>query len=95
MSWQNIGTNLKKLSKYSEIELHRAVSLIKTKIKFINVELIPRIIFAKAEELTKNVDIDDTEFVALQNIFVENSGQEIKSNKRHEKTEMEYPYFHR
>lgn len=56
---------LKKLSKYSEIELHRAVSLIKTKIKFINVELIPRIIFAKAEELTKNVDIDDTEFVAL------------------------------
>ena len=56
---------LKKLSKYSEIELHRAVSLIKNKIKFINVELIPRIIFAKAEELTKNVDIDDTEFVAL------------------------------
>jgi predicted nucleic acid-binding protein len=56
---------LKKLSKYSEIELHRAVSLINTKIKFINVELIPRIIFIKAEELTKNVDIDDTEFVAL------------------------------
>jgi predicted nucleic acid-binding protein len=58
-------SKLKRLSKYSEIELHKAVTLITSKIKFINVELIPRILFAKAEELTKYVDIDDTEFAAL------------------------------
>ena len=58
-------SKLKRLSKYSEIELHKAVALITSKIKFINVELIPRTLFVKAEELTKDIDIDDTEFVAL------------------------------
>jgi predicted nucleic acid-binding protein len=56
---------LKKISKYSEIELHKAVSLITHNIKFINVELIPRNIFLKSESLTSDIDIDDTEFVAL------------------------------
>lgn len=56
---------LKRLSKYSDIELHKTVTLITSKIKFINVELIPRKLFLKAEELTKDIDIDDTEFVAL------------------------------
>ena len=58
-------SKLKRLSKYSEIELHKAVTLITSKIKFINVELIPRTLFTKAEEWTKNIDVDDTEFVAL------------------------------
>ncbi len=56
---------LKKVSKYSDIDLHKAVALITSKIKFINVELIPKHIFIKAEKLTSDIDIDDTEFVAL------------------------------
>jgi len=56
---------LKKISGYSESELHKATLLIFSKIRFINPELIPIILFAKAERLTLNIDIDDTEFVAL------------------------------
>ncbi|MEO6728783.1 MAG: PIN domain-containing protein [Candidatus Dojkabacteria bacterium] len=56
---------LKRISKYSDIDLHKAVSLITSKIRFINVELIPKNIFNKAEQLTRDIDIDDTEFVAL------------------------------
>ena len=56
---------LKKISNYSEIELQRATLLIFSKIRFINAELIPLTLFTKAEKLTLNVDIDDTEFVAL------------------------------
>ena len=58
-------TKLKKISNYSEIELQRATLLIFSKIRFINAELIPVTLFKKAEKLTLNVDIDDTEFVAL------------------------------
>ncbi len=56
---------LKKISNYSEIELHRASTLIISKIKFISVQLIPRNLFNTAERLTSDIDIDDTEFVAL------------------------------
>ena len=56
---------LKKISKYSEIELHKTSTLITSKIKFISAELIPRNLFINAEKLTKDIDIDDTEFVAL------------------------------
>lgn len=56
---------LKRLSKYSDIDLHKAVTLITSRIRFINVGLIPRKLFIKAAELTTNIDIDDTEFVAL------------------------------
>ncbi len=56
---------LKKISTYSEIDLHKAATLITSKIRFINVELIPGILFTKAEKLTSDIDIDDTEFVAL------------------------------
>jgi len=58
-------TKLKKISKYSEIELHQASTLIISKIKFISVQLIPRNLFIAAEKLTSDIDIDDTEFVAL------------------------------
>ena len=56
---------LKKISNYSETELRKTAALITSKIKFINVELIPLKLFLKAESLTANIDIDDTEFVAL------------------------------
>lgn len=56
---------LKRISNYSETELHKAAALITSKIKFINVELIPGTLFLKAESLTGDIDIDDTEFVAL------------------------------
>lgn len=58
-------TKLKKISKYSEIELHKASALIISKIKFISVQLIPRNLFIAIEKLTSDIDIDDTEFVAL------------------------------
>jgi predicted nucleic acid-binding protein len=56
---------LKKISKYSDIELQQVSSLIISRIRFINVELIPEKLFIKAEKLTGDIDIDDTEFVAL------------------------------
>ena len=56
---------LKKISKYSEVDLHKATSLITSRIKFINIQLIPIKLLLKAEALTKDSDIDDTEFVAL------------------------------
>lgn len=58
-------SKLRKISTYSEIELHKVVTLLTSKIKFINVELIPQNVFIKAEKLTSGIDIDDTEFVAL------------------------------
>lgn len=58
-------SKLKKISKYTDIELHKTSSLITSRIKFVSVQLIPRNIFIRAEMLTSNIDIDDTEFVAL------------------------------
>jgi predicted nucleic acid-binding protein len=56
---------LKKISGYSDFQLHETVALITNKIKFISPDLIPTNLYKKAENITKNVDIDDTEFVAL------------------------------
>lgn len=56
---------IKKISKYSDSELHRTTVLITSKIRFINVLLISKTAYLKAEDLTKDVYIDDTEFVAL------------------------------
>jgi predicted nucleic acid-binding protein len=56
---------LRKISKYTEIELHKATTLITSKIKFISVPLIPLKLLLKAELLASDIDIDDTEFVAL------------------------------
>ena len=58
-------TKLKKIYKYSDIELHKTSTLIISKIKFISVQLIPRNLFIAAELLTSDIDIDDIEFVAL------------------------------
>jgi predicted nucleic acid-binding protein len=56
---------LKKISKYADTDLHKAASLIISRIRFINVGLIPQKVFMKAEELAADIDIDDTEFIAL------------------------------
>ena len=54
-----------KIANYSESDLNNLVRLLSTKIRFINIELIPIKILEKAEKLASDVDIDDTEFVAL------------------------------
>ena len=56
---------IKKLSNYYEDELDRMISLITKRIRFINVRLIPKSIYDKAEILLYDVDEDDCEFVAL------------------------------
>ena len=58
---------LKKLSGSSDFELNRSTSLIINRIKFIDAHLIPPKIFLNSEKLLKDIDIDDTEFVALTN----------------------------
>jgi putative PIN family toxin of toxin-antitoxin system len=56
---------LLKLSKSSQDHLSTAIALITGKIRFIDVRLISKESFAKARHLTHDVDVDDTEFVAL------------------------------
>jgi predicted nucleic acid-binding protein len=56
---------IKKLSGYTDEQLIRIVSLITNKIRFISPQLIHNNTFSYAESLTADVDIDDTEFVAL------------------------------
>lgn len=53
------------LSGYSPEELTRIIQLITRKIRFINVRIISKNAFNIAENLTHDVDIDDTEFIAL------------------------------
>ncbi|MEO7264944.1 MAG: PIN domain-containing protein [Ferruginibacter sp.] len=56
---------LKKISCYNDIDLHKSVTLFSSRIKFINVELIPANLLLKTEIFTTSVDLDDTKFVAL------------------------------
>lgn len=56
---------LLKLSSYSDMELSRVIAYVTSKINFINVQLIPRETYYKVKDLTANIDVDDTEFVAL------------------------------
>lgn len=58
---------LKKISKLPEEELNDAIKLITSKIRFIDAKLIPPQIFLSSEKMLKDIDIDDTEFVALTN----------------------------
>jgi predicted nucleic acid-binding protein len=58
-------SKLKNISKYSDQELDRIILLITKKIRFINVKLIAKESYKYAEHLTHDVDIDDTEFIAL------------------------------
>ena len=56
---------LKKISKLSEQQLSDAQFNLFSKLKFVNEDLIPESIWRKAISLTKDIDIDDTDFVAL------------------------------
>lgn len=54
-----------KVSKLSEVDFFEVYSNILKKVNFINEEQIPKEVWTKALEITKNVDEKDTPFVAL------------------------------
>ena len=56
---------LNKISKLSDEQLEVSYAQILSKIKFINEEIIPSDIWLSSEITTKDIDIDDTDFVAL------------------------------
>lgn len=56
---------VKKISKLSDLQLSDAQFNLFSRLKFINEDLIPENIWKKALLLTSNIDIDDTDFVAL------------------------------
>jgi predicted nucleic acid-binding protein len=58
---------LKHLAGYSDSDLSNSISLITSKIRFINASLIPSSILISTQEFLNDIDIDDTEFVALTN----------------------------
>jgi predicted nucleic acid-binding protein len=61
----NHWDKLKKISKLTDEQLQMSLSQVLAKLKFINEELIPVKTWLAAEAITKEVDIDDTDFVAL------------------------------
>jgi predicted nucleic acid-binding protein len=68
------------ISGYTEAEYERIFRLITRKINFINIKLIPKVYYNQSVALTKDVDIDDTEFIALtEYINGQFYGVEIKS----------------
>jgi predicted nucleic acid-binding protein len=56
---------LKKISKLSDEQLQVSYTQVLSKLKFINEEIIPVETWLASEEITKGIDIDDTDFVAL------------------------------
>ena len=56
---------LKRISRLSEVQLLISYTQTIAKLKFINEEIIPVKIWLDAEQLTKEIDVDDTDFVAL------------------------------
>lgn len=56
---------LKRISKLSDTELEESRFKIFSKINFINEELIPEKTWLAAEEITEDIDIDDSDFIAL------------------------------
>lgn len=59
--WQK----LLKISKLTEEELKESHYKVLSKINFINEQLIPMKIWKYSEELVKDIDIDDSDFIAL------------------------------
>ncbi|MFT4203590.1 MAG: PIN domain-containing protein [Chitinophagaceae bacterium] len=56
---------LKKISKLSDEQLQVSYTQVLSKLKFINEEIIPVETWLDSEEITKEIDIDDTDFIAL------------------------------
>jgi predicted nucleic acid-binding protein len=56
---------LRLMSGYSSDELGEIIELITAKIRFINARLIPSKLLLETQDFIKNIEIDDTEFVAL------------------------------
>ena len=56
---------LKKISKLTQENLEISYTLVISKLKFINEEIIPAETWLASEQITKGLDIDDTDFVAL------------------------------
>ena len=56
---------LKKISKLSDDQLQVSYTQVISKLKFINEEIIPEETWLASEEITKGIDIDDTDFVAM------------------------------
>ena len=56
---------LKKISKLSDEQLSVSYTQVLLKLKFINEEIIPVETWLSSEDLTKGIDIDDIDFVAL------------------------------
>jgi predicted nucleic acid-binding protein len=56
---------IKALSVYTDDDLNRIIKLISGRIRFINIKLVPKESYKFAETITQDIDIDDTEFVAL------------------------------
>lgn len=53
------------LSGYNGTEYKKVFEIVTRKIRFINVNLIPEDLYRQALLLTEDIDVDDTEFVAL------------------------------
>ena len=63
-----IEEHRQKIQTYSKLtneELQRVTTLVTNKIRFINYNLIPLETYSFAEKLTHDIDINDTEFIAL------------------------------
>lgn len=56
---------IKKIAGYSEFELKKIIALLTRRIRFIDARLIPRELLLNSQRLLSDIDIDDTEFVAL------------------------------
>ena len=56
---------LKKISKFTDEQLQVSYTQVLSKLKFINEEIIPVETWLASEQITKGIDIDDTDFVAL------------------------------
>lgn len=56
---------LKKISKLSDKQLQVSYTQILSKLVFINEEIIPEETWLASEQITKGIDIDDTDFIAL------------------------------